>query len=104
MIRTLFALAKWEKDQDTIVLIEPTERTLVDHLRKGHLTPTTMERVMTTEDSPSLTIKTQFALERLERDQVTIASIELMAKMLEALLLKKKVILLALLKLLLQSA
>lgn len=88
MIRTLFVPAKWEKDQDTIALTEPMERTQVDHLRKDHLILTMTEKVTMIEDLLSLTTKTQFALERLVRDLAIIASIEPTAKMLEAPLLK----------------
>ena len=71
MIKTLFAPAKLAKDQDTIVLTEPMERMPAGHLLKVHPTLTMTERATMTEDSLSPTTRTQFAPERLARDQVT---------------------------------
>ena len=54
---------------------------MLEHLLRVHLILTTTDRDMMEEDSPSLTIRTQSAQERLVKDQDTTVLIELMERM-----------------------
>ena len=83
MTRTQSVLVKSERDPATTVLTGSMERmpplqtsTLDQFLRPrpvDHLTQIMMELDMITEDSLNHMIRTQFVLERLEKDQVTTA-------------------------------